>query len=55
MRPGSGQLRAADALRKLTGERDGQFAIAINDQWHICFRFEQGDAYDVEVTDYHRG
>ena len=42
-------------LHKLTGERDGQFAIAINDQWRICFRFEQGDAYDVEVTDYHRG
>ena len=42
-------------LHKLTGEREGQFAIAINDQWRICFRFDRGDAYDVEITDYHRG
>jgi len=40
-------------LHKLGGDREGQHAIAINDQWRICFRFVEGDAYDVEVTDYH--
>ena len=40
-------------LHRLKGNRKGQFAISINDQWRICFRFIDGDAYDVEVTDYH--
>jgi proteic killer suppression protein len=40
-------------LEKLTGKRHGQHSIRINDQWRICFRWHQGDAYDVEVTDYH--
>lgn len=40
-------------LHALKGERQGQHAIAINDQWRICFRFVDGDAYDVEVCDYH--
>lgn len=40
-------------LHQLSGDRKGQHAIAINDQWRICFRFEDGDAYDVEVCDYH--
>lgn len=40
-------------LHALTCDRAGQQAIAINDQWRICFRFVDGDAYDVEVTDYH--
>ncbi len=40
-------------LHKLGGNRKGLCAIAINDQWRICFRFVDGDAYDVEVTDYH--
>lgn len=40
-------------LHKLGADRKGQYAIAINDQWRICFRFVQGDAYEVEVTDYH--
>ncbi len=40
-------------LHQLTRERRGQYAIAINDQWRICFRFVDGDAYDVEITDYH--
>jgi addiction module HigA family antidote len=34
-------------------DRKGQHAIAINDQWRICFRFSDGDAFDVEVCDYH--
>ena len=40
-------------LHVLTGDRKGQHSISINDQWRICFRFEDGDAYDVEVCDYH--
>ncbi len=40
-------------LHKLTDDREGQHSIAINDQWRICFRFEDGDAFDVEVCDYH--
>jgi toxin HigB-1 len=40
-------------LHPLSGNRQGQYAISINDQWRICFRFEDGDAYEVEVCDYH--
>lgn len=40
-------------LHTLEGDRKGQHSISINDQWRICFRFEDGDAYDVEVCDYH--
>ena len=42
-------------LHKLKGDRAGQLAINVNDRWRICFRFKDGDAYDVEITDYHRG
>lgn len=38
---------------QLSDDRKGRNAIAINDQWRICFRFEDGDAYEVEVCDYH--
>lgn len=40
-------------LHLLGGDRVGQYSIAINDQWRICFRFEDSDAYDVEICDYH--
>ncbi len=40
-------------LEKLMGDREGQHSIRINDQWRLCFRWSEGDAYDVEVTDYH--
>ncbi len=40
-------------LHALKGNRQGQHAIAVNDQWRVCFRFVDGDAYDVEVCDYH--
>lgn len=40
-------------LHALARERKGQHSIAVNDQWRICFRFVDGDAYDVELTDYH--
>jgi proteic killer suppression protein len=43
----------SNRLHALSGSRRGQHAISINDQWRIVFRFEQGDAYDVEITDYH--
>jgi proteic killer suppression protein len=40
-------------LQKLAGNRAGQFSIRINDQWRICFRWTEGDAHDVQITDYH--
>ena len=40
-------------LHELKGDREGQYAISVNDQWRICFRFLDGDAYDVEICDYH--
>lgn len=40
-------------LHKLTGDRKGQWAMTINGPWRLCFRFENGDAYDVEIVDYH--
>jgi proteic killer suppression protein len=43
----------SNRLHALKGDREGQHAISINDQWRICFRFADGDAYDVEITDYH--
>lgn len=40
-------------LHRLKSDREGQYAIAVNDQWRICFRFVDGDAFEVEITDYH--
>lgn len=40
-------------LHKLTGDRRGFWAIRVNGPWRIVFRFEDGDAYDVEIVDYH--
>ena len=40
-------------LEKLTGNRHGQHSIRVNDQWRICFRWSEGDAYEVEIVDYH--
>jgi proteic killer suppression protein len=50
-----GDLRVppGNRLEKLRGERQGQYSIRINDQWRICFRWHAGDAYDVEIVDYH--
>jgi len=42
-------------LHKLKGDRAGQWAMTVNARWRICFRFKAGDAFDVEVVDYHRG
>jgi len=44
----------SNGFEALGGDRKGQFSIRINEQWRICFRFENGDAYDVEIVDYHR-
>ncbi len=40
-------------LHKLTGDRKGQWAMTINGPWRVCFRFEDGDAWDVEIVNYH--
>lgn len=42
-------------LHKLTGDRKGQWAMTVNGPWRICFEFRKGDAYNVEVVDYHKG
>jgi toxin HigB-1 len=57
------QLHAAKELRdlnlpgnhleKLSGYRKGQYSIRINDQWRICFEWDDGDAGNVEIVDYH--
>lgn len=58
------QLNAATALNDLRqppsnhlealgGKRAGLWSIRVNDQWRVCFRFERGDAFDVEIVDYH--
>jgi len=43
----------SNRLHELERKRKGQYSISVNDQWRICFRFVDGDAYDVELTDYH--
>ena len=40
-------------LEKLSGDREGQYSIRINERWRICFRWHEGNAYDVEITNYH--
>ncbi|MDW3688426.1 type II toxin-antitoxin system RelE/ParE family toxin [Cupriavidus sp. CV2] len=66
-RAGLRRLRALDAavavedlrappsnrLEALMGDRKGQWSIRINDKWRVCFHFDNGDAYDVEIADYH--
>lgn len=43
----------SNRLKALKGDRKGQWSIRINDQWRVCFRFSKGDAFDVEIVDYH--
>jgi len=43
----------ANHLEQLKGNRNRQHSIRINDQWRICFKWSQSDAYEVEITDYH--
>jgi proteic killer suppression protein len=42
-------------LHKLTGDRKGQWAMTVNGPWRICFQFRKGDAYNVEIVNYHKG
>ena len=44
----------ANRLERLKGRRRGQYSIRINDQWRVCFVWSRGDAYEVEIVDYHR-
>jgi len=48
-------LRAppGNRLEALLGARKGQYSIRINDQWRVCFVWDDGDAFDVEIVDYH--
>ena len=43
----------SNRLEKLRGDRRGQYSIRINDQWRICFEWENSNALDVEIVDYH--
>lgn len=47
------RIPPANRLEKLSGDRAGQYSIRINDQWRICFEWIDGDAYNVEIVDYH--
>ena len=46
-------LSPGNRLERLKGEREGQHSIRINDQYRICFEWRDGNAYKVEITDYH--
>ena len=45
----------AHRLERLRGDRWDQHSIRINDHWRICFAWRKGDAFDVEIVDYHKG
>ncbi len=47
------RIPPGNKLHALDGERKGQYSIRINDQWRICFKWENANAYDVEIVDYH--
>ncbi|MGQ9648105.1 MAG: type II toxin-antitoxin system RelE/ParE family toxin [Thermodesulfobacteriota bacterium] len=47
------RIPPGNRLKKLTAKRQGQHSICTNDQWRICFRWSGGDAYEVEIADYH--
>jgi toxin HigB-1 len=47
------RIPPGNQLEKLVGDRKGQYSIRIDDQWRLCFQWEEGDAYEVEIADYH--
>ena len=47
------RIPPSNRLEKLLGNRQGQYSIRINNQWRICFVWQDGDAYNVEIVDYH--
>ncbi len=47
------RIPPGNRLEKLKGSRAGQYSIRVNDQWRVCFHWKYGNAYDVEIVDYH--
>jgi proteic killer suppression protein len=47
------RMPPANRLEKLSGDREGQYSIRINNQWRICFEWQESNAYQVEIVDYH--
>lgn len=47
------RIPPANRLEKLSGDRQGQYSIRINQQWRICFEWDKGNAHNVEIVDYH--
>ncbi len=47
------QIPPSNRLEKLSGNRQTQYSIRINERWRICFEWQEGNAYQVEVVDYH--
>ena len=47
------KIPPANRLEALKGNRKGQHSIRINDQYRICFRWHEGNSFDVEIVDYH--
>jgi len=48
------RIPPGNRLEKLVGDRDGQHSIRVNQRWRICFVWGNGEAYDVEIVDYHK-
>jgi len=46
-------MPGVNRLEKLAGDRAGQYSIRVDARWRVCFRWRDGDAYDVEIADYH--
>ena len=49
------KIPPGNQLEKLSGDRENEYSIRINKQWRICFMWHNGDAYAVEIIDYHKG
>ena len=47
------RIPPANRLEKLEGDREGQHSIRINERWRICFEWQEGDVFNVEIVDYH--
>lgn len=47
------RIPPGNRLEKLKGSRAGQYSIRVNEQWRVCFHWKDGNAYDVEIVDYH--
>lgn len=47
------RIPPSNRLEALKADRIGQYSIRVNDQWRLCFRFDAGNAFDVEIVDYH--